>query len=145
MIKDIITYSEGARESLAGGGGGSGSISRLKRIVVLDVSRVPEVSRREGSLRKRATCARRAIRQATETLAGLGPLPAEWPHLSAETADLVAAIRKARTSDDLALVVKGPESRKDQAEAWLREVRLPVEIGPEGPVNEPHNIYKQTD
>ncbi len=75
-----------------------------------------------------------------ETLAGLGPLPAEWPHLSAETADLVAAIRKTRTSDDLAVVVKGLESRKDQAEAWLREAQPPVEISPEGPVNEPHNI-----
>jgi len=95
---------------------------------------------RKRSLRKRATCARRAIRQAGETLATLGPLPAEWPHLSAETADLVAVIRKARTSEDLAVVVKGLESRKGQAEAWLREAQPSVEISPEGPVNEPHNI-----
>jgi len=63
-------------------------------------------------LRKRATCARRAIGQVGETLATVGPLPSQWRPLALETADLVAAIHQARTSDDLALIVRGLESRK---------------------------------
>ena len=46
---------------------------------------------RMKALRKRATIARRAIRQAGEALEALGPLPPEWPRLAAETADLIAA------------------------------------------------------
>jgi len=92
------------------------------------------------SLRKRATRARRAIFQAEETLKALGPLPSQWRQLALETADLVAAIRRARTSQDLAVVVQSLESRKEQAEAWVREAIPPVEISPEGLGNEPHNI-----
>src|SRR5208282_3801097 len=84
------------------------------------------------SLRKRATRARRAIFQAEETLKALGPLPSQWRQLALETADLVAAIRRARTSQDLAVVVQSLESRKEQAEAWVREAIPPVEISPEG-------------
>lgn len=91
-------------------------------------------------LRKRATCARRAIYQAGETLTALGTMPSQWHPLALETADLVAAIRQARSSDDLALIVRGLESRKAQVEAWLREATPPVSNIPEGLANEPHNI-----
>ena len=95
---------------------------------------------RVGCFKRRATCARRAIAQIGETLAGIGPLPAEWPKIAAETAELVAAIRKSRTSDDLALIVQGLESRKTQAETWARQVSKPVETSPVGLVDEPHII-----
>ena len=95
---------------------------------------------RMRSLRKRATRARRAIAQAVETLSRPGPLPPQWPQLAIETADLVAAIRKAGTSDDIAVIVQGLESRKEQAEAWVSEAAASVENSPEGLENEPHNI-----
>lgn len=95
---------------------------------------------RMRGLKKRATCARRAIRQAGETLTGVGPLPPAWAQLEAETAELVAAIRHAGHSDELALIVKGLESRKNEVEAWLREASKPVDISPEGLENEPHTI-----
>jgi len=93
---------------------------------------------RMRTLRKRATCARRAITQAGETLAELGTLPPGWPQLAHETAELVAAIRRAGRSEDLGLIVKGLESRKAQAETWLRESMPPVNKNPEGLENEPH-------
>jgi hypothetical protein len=64
------------------------------------------------ALKRRATCARRAIAQIGATLAEAGPLPCGWPQLAAETAELVGAIRKTRTSDDMALIVQALESRK---------------------------------
>jgi len=63
------------------------------------------------SLRKRLAIARRAVRQAGETLAGLDALPDTWPRLEAEIADLLAAARKVERSDDLALIVKAVETR----------------------------------
>jgi len=95
---------------------------------------------RMRALKKRATCARRAIAQIGETLAGLGPLPQEWPQLAAETANLVFAIRRAGSSDDLALIVKGLESRKAQAEAWGKAASETMNPSPVGPENEPHTI-----
>jgi replication initiation protein RepC len=95
---------------------------------------------RMRGLKGRATRARRAIRQIGETLAELHARPAEWPQLEAETASLVASIRRAGRSEELALVVKGLESRKLQAEDWLRELSNVQEINPEGPVSEPHTI-----
>jgi len=95
---------------------------------------------RMGSLKKRATCARRAIRQTGEALAALGPLPPAWPQLEAETADLVAAIRQVGRSEDMGLIVKGLESRKTEVETWLRETSKSVDISPQGLADEPHNI-----
>jgi replication initiation protein RepC len=51
-----------------------------------------ERERRKG-LRKRATRARRAVRQIGETLVTLDAVPAAWPQLAAETAELVAQLR----------------------------------------------------
>ena len=93
---------------------------------------------RMKALRKRGTIARRAIRQAGEALEALGPLPAEWPRLAAETADLIAAGRRAARSEELALVVTALESRKVQVEQWLLETSKPVETSPTGLENEPH-------
>jgi replication initiation protein RepC len=90
------------------------------------------------ALRKRATIARRAVRQAGEALEALGPLPPEWPPLAAETADLTAAARRAARSEDLALVAAALESRKNEVEQWLREAKKPVEMDPAGAENGPH-------
>jgi replication initiation protein RepC len=93
---------------------------------------------RMKALRKRATIARRAIRQAGEALEALGPLPPEWPRLAAETADLIAAGRRAERSEELALVVTALESRKSEVEQWLLETSKPVETDPTGAENGPH-------
>ncbi len=95
---------------------------------------------RIGRLRRRATCARRAIAQIGETLAGADSLPQDWPLLLADTAALVAAIRRARNSADLAVVVEGLERLKTQAEEWVKEVAAPVNNSPAGPADEPHII-----
>jgi replication initiation protein RepC len=92
------------------------------------------------ALKRRATCARRAIAQIGETLATVGPLPVDWPQLASETSELVKAIRRTRTSAELALIVNGLESRKIQAEAWAKEASKPVETGPVGPTDKPHII-----
>ena len=95
---------------------------------------------RMGQLKRRATCARRAIAQVGETLARRGPLPPAWPQLAAETAELVAAIRHARSPDDLALIAQSLESRKIQAETWAKEVPDSVENDPTGAEERPHII-----
>jgi replication initiation protein RepC len=95
---------------------------------------------RMGQLKRRATCARRAIAQVGEILARRGPLPPAWPQLAAETAELVAAIRKVRTPDDLALIAQSLESRKTQAETWAKEAPDPVENDPTGAEERPHII-----
>ena len=95
---------------------------------------------RMGQLKRRATCARRAIAQIGETLSRQGTLPPAWPQLAAETAELVAAIRTARNLDDLALIAQSLESRKTQAETWAKEVRQSEENDPTASPERPHNI-----
>jgi replication initiation protein RepC len=90
------------------------------------------------ALRKRATIARRAIRQAGEALDVLGALPPEWARLKVEVADLIVAARGADRSEDLMLVVKALESRKAEVEQWLRDASKPVDTHPSGLANEPH-------
>jgi len=93
---------------------------------------------RMKALRKRATCARRAIRQIGETLAALDALPPEWPQLAAETAALVKLVRPTGRAEELVLIVGGLERLKTQAELWVREVLQPVKTSPMGLENEPH-------
>ena len=95
---------------------------------------------RMGQLKRRATCARRAIAQIGEILARRGSLPPAWSQLAAETVELVAAIRKVRTPDDLAMIAQSLESRKIQAEAWAKEAPDPVENDPTGAEERPHII-----
>ena len=95
---------------------------------------------RMQALKRRATCARRAIAQIGETLGAIGPLPPDWPQLATETTGLVKAIRKARMSDELALIVNGLENRKIQAETWAKEASKPVETDPVGLSDRPHII-----
>ena len=95
---------------------------------------------RMGQLKRRATCARRAIAQIGETLVRRGPLPSDWLRLATEVAALVAAIRKARSPDDLALIVHGLESGKIQAETWAKESQNPRENDPVGTEERPHII-----
>jgi replication initiation protein RepC len=78
-------------------------------------------------LKRRATCARRAIAQIGETLTTCGALPPDWALLAVETVDLVASIRKACTSDDLALIVHGLENGKTLAETWAKTVETRAE------------------
>jgi replication initiation protein RepC len=93
---------------------------------------------RMKALRRRVTLARRAIRQAGEALAVLGPLPACWPQLEADTAALIVAARQAERSDDLALIAASLERRKTEAEQALRAASKPVETDAEGSENRPH-------
>jgi replication initiation protein RepC len=95
---------------------------------------------RMRSFKKRATCARRAIGQAGETLAAANAMPPEWHQLVAETADLVASIRQTRRTDDMELIAQGLERRREQAEMWLRALIKPIEMNPVGLVCEPHTI-----
>ena len=91
------------------------------------------------ALRKRVTLARRGVRQAGETLAGLGPLPAGWPRLQAETAELVAAAKGAERSEELAALAHALERRRAEAEQLVRDMAKPVEIDPVGAVCGPHS------
>jgi len=92
------------------------------------------------ALKRRATCARRAIAQIGATLAECGSLPRDWPQLAAEAVELVGAIRNTNNSEDLAEVVRALESRKAQAEAWGNEIAESGKIGPVGPADRPHTI-----
>src|SRR5271156_798637 len=83
-------------------------------------------------LRKRATRARRAVRQISESLAAINALPATWPQFAAEVGELVNLIRHTERPDDLALIVETLESRNSQADAWLRDASQSVETAPMG-------------
>lgn len=87
---------------------------------------------RMRKLRRRATLARRAIRQAGEELAVQGGEPEGWRALDAETAALAIACRGAGHSDELLVVVEGLERRKIQVEEWVRKLAESVETDPEG-------------
>jgi replication initiation protein RepC len=92
---------------------------------------------RMKGLRRRATLARRAIRQAGEELAAQGREPEGWRLLEEEVAVLAIACRHASRSNELGVIVGGLERRKTQAEEWVRELVKPVEMNPAGPVDEP--------
>jgi replication initiation protein RepC len=94
---------------------------------------------RMRALRKRLTIARRAIRQAVETLAGLGIIPEALPRLEAELADLLAMGRRSQGSEVLGRVVKAVETRQAEVEQWLRDAAEPMNPNPAGPENEPHS------
>jgi replication initiation protein RepC len=93
---------------------------------------------RMRSLRKRLTIARRAIRQAVETLAGMGIIPEALPRLEAELADLLAAGRRAEGSASLEVIVRAVETRQAEVEQWLRDAADAVNQYPTGAENEPH-------
>lgn len=93
---------------------------------------------RMRQLRRRVTMARRAIRQAGEALALLGPLPSSWRQIEADTAALIVAARQAERSDDLVLIAVSLERRKTEAEQALKAASDPVETDPKGSENGPH-------
>jgi replication initiation protein RepC len=99
---------------------------------------------RMKGLRRRATLARRAIRQAGAELAAQECDPEGWRPLEEEVVALALACRQARCSDELALVVGGLERGKTQAEQWVRELVKPVEINPEGPTGKPQQYTSTT-
>jgi replication initiation protein RepC len=92
---------------------------------------------RMKALRRRATLARRAIRQVGEELAAQGQVPEQWRQLELEAAELAGAAKQASRSDELALAVKALERRKTEAEQLLRDLIQPVEMDPEGAQNGP--------
>ena len=105
--------------------------------------RIAAVARAERdrmkALRQRITIGRRGVRQAGELLAALDtPLPAGWAALARETAELVAAARGIERSEELSQIAQAVESRKTQAEQWVKESVDPVNIDPVGLVAEPH-------
>jgi replication initiation protein RepC len=99
---------------------------------------------RMRTLRRRATLARRAIRQAGEELAVQGFDAAEWQQLEKEVSELAAVCRAVERSDDLALAVTALERRQQQAEEWLRTLIRPVKTNPSGLENEPHQYTTTT-
>src|SRR4051794_13318929 len=78
-------------------------------------------------LRRRATLARRAVAQAVEELRLQGPDTDEICQLVRETAELVAAARACRHSEELILAVQALERRQSAAETLLRQQIKPVE------------------
>ena len=92
---------------------------------------------RMRKLRRRATLARRAIRQAGEELAAQGCEPEGWPLLDEEEAVLAIACRHASRSNELSVIVGGLARRKTQAEEWVGELVKPLETKPEEPADEP--------
>ena len=99
---------------------------------------------RMKALRRRATLARRAIRQAGEELIVQGQLPENWSQLEHEVAGLAIAGRRAQTSEALGLVMQALERRKAEAEHRVRELIKPVKTNPEGLENEPHQYTTTT-
>ena len=99
---------------------------------------------RMKGLRRRATLARRAIRQAGEELAVQGCEPEGWRLLDDEVAALAIACRYASRSDELVVIVGSLERRKTQAEAWVRDLVKSVETNPEGPASEPQQYTLTT-
>jgi replication initiation protein RepC len=99
---------------------------------------------RMKALRRRATLARRAIRQAGDELVVQGQLPENWAQLDHDVAELALAGRRATTSEELGLVVKALERRKAEAEERVRELIKAVETNPEGLENEPHQYTSTT-
>jgi replication initiation protein RepC len=93
---------------------------------------------RTRKLRRRATLARRAVAQAAEELGLQGHDSDELRQLVRETAELIAAARACRYSEDLALAVQALEGRRDAAETLLRQQIKPVETDPMGLKNKPH-------
>jgi replication initiation protein RepC len=102
-----------------------------------------------GRLRRRATIARRGIKQVGEALAALGALPSEWPRLEHEKAVLMAAKGDAEQSGDLAPIVEGLEGLRREAEQWLRDTAPPpsetAKTSPMGLENEPHRTDTNRD
>jgi replication initiation protein RepC len=88
------------------------------------------------ALRKRKTVARRAIRQAGETLADLGQVPEGWYALAMETARLSGW--PGDSSSELISIVDTLEAYRVQVEAWVKEAAHCSQSIPDGLKNEPH-------
>ena len=92
------------------------------------------------ALRRRATIARRAIREIGETLAAHAPLPPSWTDLARSAADLVTLMPRIGRSEQLELAVKTLESRFSEAEMMLRSISDAVNRSPQGLADKPHTI-----
>ena len=98
---------------------------------------------RMKALRRRRTIARRAIYQAGAALDELGCLPDWWPRLTADVASLLNSIRAVKQSEEMALLVKALERRKDEVEEALRDASKSVNNNPVEPENRP--LYTTTN
>ena len=94
---------------------------------------------RMRKLRRRATLARRAVAQAAEELGLQGYGSDELRQLVRETAELVAAAKACRCSDELTLAVEALERRQKDAETLLRQQIKSVETNPMELGKEPYN------
>jgi replication initiation protein RepC len=88
------------------------------------------------ALRKRKTVARRAIRQAGETLADLGQVSERWHALAREAIRLSGLA--GTSSVELGSIVGALEACRVRAEAWVKEAADCSESIPEGLKNKPH-------
>ena len=93
---------------------------------------------RMRKLRRRATLARRAVAQAAGELDLQGHDSDELRRLVHETAELVAAAKACRYSEDLTLAVEALERHQSDAETLLRQQIKPVETSPMGLEKKPH-------
>ena len=94
---------------------------------------------RMKKLRQQKTLARKAIAQAAEELGAQGHDSEALQLLLQEAAELVKAGNQCRRSDELALVVKDLEQRRDEIQQMLRDLVKPVERTPMGAENDTHN------
>ncbi|MBV9480815.1 MAG: replication protein C [Acidobacteria bacterium] len=90
-------------------------------------------------LRQRKTLARKAIDQAAEELAVQGYDSEALQCLLQEKAELVETGSQCDRSDQLTLVVKALERRRDEIQQMLRDLIKPMEISPMGEKNGAHN------
>ena len=92
------------------------------------------------ALRRRATCARRALAGIGEALAAAGALPEAWPEHVAEAGELVRAGRKARSAAALSGVVAALEAMRDRAQGWATGREQTNIMDPERSSDRPHII-----
>jgi replication initiation protein RepC len=90
------------------------------------------------SLRRRRTIAHKSIIQILETAEEYGFDDEEWVLLSAETRDLVRALKAVETLDEMELGVKSLERRSQAARERLEVLLGTVDSAPSEPENRPH-------
>lgn len=90
------------------------------------------------SLRRRRTIAHNSIIQILETAEEYGFDDEEWQLLSAETRDLIRALKTVETSDEMELGVKSLERRSQAARERLEILLGTVDSVPSEPENRPH-------
>ncbi|MBV9825368.1 MAG: replication protein C [Alphaproteobacteria bacterium] len=98
-----------------------------------------------GQLRRRATIARKAIRQILETAAEYGFTGEEWVNLRRDSEALGRALKEVERVDEMETGVGSLERRQREARERLEGLLGAVHKDPMGAENRPHyNTYKPT-